>query len=320
MNRNLLRRWGAFALFCVLLIGVTAWNIQRDYEETLEAEFRALEHKAQIATAQVGGLLRGLDVGLQNLVADQQAQPPIPASISGQRLRAFLKMFPEVKTVLVTDANGSVTQAETTFSEDFRLRVLRFNAAERDYFKVHQQAEAADFGQCHVSRPFVSLDKQQTFAISRSIRKPNGEFLGVVTASLDPAVFLPVLKEMLTEDIADATAIHNRAGDILFRLPDPEKHIGKNIAAGPAFQHYLQSPTAITRYLGMVATDQQKRILVFGRIGKSGLDVGLSGRYERVMTEWQRQSLWHVLGSLLVVVLGLALNLSRLRRREAAAV
>ncbi|MDD5298685.1 MAG: PAS domain S-box protein [Rhodocyclaceae bacterium] len=296
---------------------LVAASIRQDFEEVLATEYRALERQALQAESQVGGVLRGLNVGLRGLVADQEAAPRLPAQAISQHQLAFLKEFPEVRTVTATDETGHVTAAESIQTPQDLDAIRKFNIAERDYFRFHRDARAVDLERVHISRPFIGVSKRWIVVASRAIRGKNGEFRGVVVTTIIPTFFEPVLREILANDVVDAAAIHNRQGDVLYRLPDPEKHIGKNVSKGAAFQRYLQSDSHVTRYLGTVVTDNLKRVLVFGKVGDSGLDVGISAQYDRVVAKWYPVAAAKAVLYGLFVVLALAFS-KELRRRQDA--
>ena len=52
-----------------LAVGV---SIQRDYAQTIADAFQTLESQAILAEAKVSGVLRGLDIGLHGLAADER--------------------------------------------------------------------------------------------------------------------------------------------------------------------------------------------------------------------------------------------------------
>lgn len=297
----------AAALVILLGGGLLAWNIYDDYRSVLSKEFSALKTQARLAESQIAGLLRGVDVGLQALVADQQATPSIPPQIISQRQLTVLKQFPEARIIFSTNSSGNIVTAESIEgSQD--LDVLRkFNVSQRDYFVFHEQSDKSDLYKYHISRPFKAVTNKQIVTISRAIRDAHDEFRGVVVVTLLLRVFDESLQELLDNKIIDAAAVHNRAGDILYRLPDPEIYIGKNIASGAAFQKYLQSTDNITLYLGVTATDNVKRIVVFGKVGDTGLDVAISSQYDRIMVEWRRRIVLKLLVFIVFAALSVAL-------------
>ena len=169
----------------------------------------------------------------------------------------------------------------------------------------------------HLSRPFVGSSKRWIIVASRAIRSDTGEFRGAIVATVIPRIFESILRSAVSDDTVDAAAIHNRQGDILYRLPDPDVHTGKNIAQGSAFQHYLNAGTDITHHLGMTVTDGSKRLVVFSKIGDTGLDVAISARYEPVMAKWYRLAAAKIALYVLFMAGAMALFRQWQRRRQA---
>jgi len=277
------KRWVALVVLAGLAV---AASIYHDYDKCFSDEFQFLESQATLAESKIVGVLRGLEVGFNGLVADQESEPRLPAQAISQRQLAFLKEFPEIRTITATDATGRVIAAESIQTPQDLAAIRAFNISGREYFQFHRNAPAADFNQLHISRPFFGSSKRWIVVVSRAVRGQRGEFRGVVVATLKPSFFEPILSDILHTGVVDAAAVHNRQGDIIYRLPNPEKHIGKNVGKGEAFQTYLNSESNITRFTGTVVTDGLKRILVFGRVGESGLDVGIAAKYDRVVAKW----------------------------------
>lgn len=302
----------------IVLAGLAvAASIYHDYGKRVSDEFQFLESQATLAESKIGGVLRGLEVGFNGLVADQESDPRLPAQAISQRQLVFLKEFPEIRTITATDETGRVVAAESIQTPQDLAAIRAFNISGREYFQYHRDAPAADFDHLHISRPFFGSSKRWIVVVSRAIRGKRGEFRGVVVATLKPTFFEPILTDILHNGIVDAAAVHNRQGDIIYRLPDPEKHIGKNVKDGAAFQTYLNSNASITRFTGTVVTDGLNRILVFGRVGDSGLDVGIAAQYDRVVAKWYPVAVVKVLLYGLFILAAIAFA-KVLRRREEA--
>ncbi|MBT3068827.1 PAS domain S-box protein [Rhodoferax sp. U11-2br] len=312
-----LSSWKGLALVLALAGLFTAAAIRQDFEELLATEYQVLERQARLAEYQVGGVLRGLDVGLRSLATDQEAQPSLPAQAISQHQLAFLKEFPEVRTITAADKTGRVLAAESLQTPQDVATIRAFNNSQREYFQFHQNAQPKDFDRMYISRPFIGVSKRWIIVASRAIRGPQGEFQGAVVATLIPNFFAPIFQDVLTNDVVDSVAVHTLQGDILYRLPDPEKHIGKNIAHGEAFQLYLRSDSPTTRYLGIAVTDNVKRVAVFRKVGGSSLDIVITARYDSLLAKWYPVVLTKVLIYVLFVVLALAFG-KEFRRRLAA--
>jgi len=316
LSRVLMSAKGLASIIVLAGLAVAA-SIYADYQHTLETDFQSLESHAALAESKISGVLRGLEVGFNGLVADQQAEPPLPAQAISQRQLTFLTEFPEIRTVTATDATGRVVAAESLQTPQDLAAIRAFNISGREYFQFHRDASAADYNQLHISRPFFGSSKRWIVVVSRAIRGKHGEFRGVVVTTLKPAFFEPILQGIIQDPVIDAAAVHSQQGDVIYRLPDPDQHIGKNVKDGEAFQTYLKSDRPITRYIGTVVTDGRKRILVLGRVGDSGLDVGIAAQYDRVVAKWYPLVVVKLLLFGLFIVAAIAFSKVLKRREEA---
>ena len=309
--------WLAALGFLLVFAAGLAWNAYDDYQNTVERTFHSLEVQARLGDVQIAGALRSLNFVLQSVVEDQQASPKLPAAIARQRQLAFLRQFPEIQSLVVFDQQGQTVLAESLSNPNVLSTLRSFNASQREYFVFHRDAQKQDYLRNRISRPFHTVNNVFALILSRSIRDGDGRFLGVAVLVVAPQFFDTVLRELMANEVMDAVAVHSEMGDIIDRLPDPERYIGKNIGSGAAFQLYRRSGQPLTRYLGITATDNVKRILVFGRVGDSSLDVGVSVRFDQALAKWRRALLWS--GVLFTLVAALTLTLAwQLRRRALA--
>ena len=302
------RVWGITAGALLIIGSYLAWTSYDEYGKTLEQEYRSLETHARFGDSQVAGSLRSIDLLLQDVIDDRLSTPDLPANIVQRRQLDKLRLLSEIHYLITTDNKGQVVTAESLDDPIGVAAVRQFDASQRDYFIVHRDSKPDDYYRYQLSRPFKTITNRNTITLSRAIRGKNGQFQGVALVSLSPAYFESVLQQVLANGGADAAAVHNRFGDIIYRLPDPEMYIGKNIAGGPAFKAYLGSNQQLTRYLGVTATDGVKRILVFGRVGDTNLDVGVSAQFDVVMAGWHSNLLMK--GLILVMVSGLSIALA----------
>ena len=266
-----------------LAVGV---SIQRDYAQTIADAFQTLESQAILAEAKVSGVLRGLDIGLHGLAADHESGVPLPEKVVAEHQRSFLKSFAEIRPVTATDASGQVIAAESLQTPGDLPVIRAFNISGRDYFRFHRDAVSDDFDRMHLSRPFIGSSKRWIIAASQAIRGEDGEFHGAVVATVIPRFFESILQDILANDTVDVASLHNRQGDILYRVPDSDTHTGQNVVRGESFQHYLKSETNITRHIGAAVADNTRRLVVFAKVGDTGIDVAISARFDKIIARW----------------------------------
>ena len=306
------------ALFIVLVgLGVLA-SIRRDYDQNIAEAFQQLDNQAILAEAKVSGVLRGLDIALRSLAADQESEVRLPEKAVSQHQLSFLKNFPEVRTITTTDASGQVIAAESIQTPADLAAIRAFNISGRNYFQFHRAAGPADFDRMHLSRPLVGSSKRWIIVASRAIRDEQGQFRGAVVATVIPRFFEPILLDALANKPNDAAAVHNRDGDILFRLPDPETHIGKNIAGSETFRRYLATDATTIHHLGVALTDNTERLIVLRKVGNTGLDVAISARFDRVIAKWYPLAAGKILLYGVFTAGAIALYRQWHRRRQAA--
>jgi diguanylate cyclase (GGDEF)-like protein/PAS domain S-box-containing protein len=301
--------WPAAILFLLVLGTLLAWNTYDDYQKTLNQEYRTLESQARLGDVQVSGALRSINLILQSVIDDTQARPKLSPQVIQQRQESWLRQFPEIYAVLTVDRHGQVVTAESLDNPDEMVAVRSFNASQREYFTVHRDAKPEDYFRYQISRPYKTITHLYSITVSRSIRSKDGQFQGVALVTLSPRYFDAILQQVLSSDELDAAALHNRDGDIIYRVPNPDRHIGKNIASGDAFKAYLASDQQFTHYLGVTVTDNVKRVLVFSKVAGSHLDIGVSGRFDVILSKWRINALLKALT--FAVVAGLSLALAR---------
>ena len=302
-----LRIWGSAAVALLVIAGSLAWTSHDEYEKTLEQEYRFLENHARFGDVQMAGALRSIDLLLQDVIDAKSSTPDLPADFVQRRQLSQLMRFPEIGYLITTDHMGQVATAESLDDPIGVTKVRKFDASQRDYFTVHRGAKPEDHYRYRISRPSKAITDRNSITISRAIRSKSGQFQGVALAALSPTHFDSILQQVLASHGVDAVAVHNRLGDIIYRRPDLDKYVGKNIADGEAFKLYLRSDQKLTRYLGVTATDNVKRMLVFSKVGDTDLDVGVSVRFDAVLAQWRSNVLAKALIFVLLAGLTLAL-------------
>ena len=313
-----------FTITALLLLGTyLAWKSYRDYQDTLEQEYRFLEAHARFGDAQMTGALRSVDLLLQNVIEDQQIYPPLPQKVIDKRQLDQLRQFPEVHFLIITDKLGQTVAAQSLEDPESVERVRHFNAAQRPYFTFHRDASPADANRYFLSRPFKTITNRETLAASRAIRGPHGEFLGVALVSMSPAYFESVVRQALPNSPSAAAALLNRDGDVIYRLPGGEAHTGKSAQASQSFQAFLHSPERLTRHLDTSVIDGTRRLAFFSKVGDTPLAVAVSTTLDGVLAAWRHDLMVRMAGFIMAtaVSIGVVWDIQRriLERRQARA-
>ena len=94
-----------------------------------------------------------------------------------RRLKAFADAMPAVRTLLILDAKGDAMAS----NQD---ALIGRNFAERDYFQV--AARNPNIDTLYLGPPFRTALGAFGMNMVRMVRGPNGEFAGIVSATLSP--------------------------------------------------------------------------------------------------------------------------------------
>ena len=290
----------------LLSIGVwSAWDVYLDYKSSIEQEYRLLEVRAHQHEARISGSLRSVNLMLGSIIDDQPDHSIMPTEDNNRLLQNYLRQLPELRSLLITDGTGRVIASNNE-------KLVGFDAKNREYFKVHRDAPGDD--KFHLSLPFKTITGVNATTQSRVIRDSQGQFRGVVVATLESAFFDEALKLSVNEPDSQALLI-NLNGDILNMVPTSEL-IGKNLQGGIAYTEHAGSGQAMTRHLNQAKLSSHKKMSVFENLPGAPLTVVVSRDYDKVMADWRESLFWHIGGFLLVASTTLYFFLLAARRQE----
>ncbi|HOE43838.1 MAG TPA: hypothetical protein PLB25_19745, partial [Rhodoferax sp.] len=309
------KAWILLGMLMLLVAASLGGHSYVEYYDTIDRELKAFEEHVRLADVQITSALQRTDMITQSVVTDELSSHKLPATAAHQHKLDLLQQFPEVDALFVLDSMGRVVDAASIHMPEVLPRLKSLDASQQEYFSVHRNARVEDTRRNWLSRPFKETGDRYIVALSRAIRGNDGVLQGVVVIFTSPKFFDNVLSELLRNGAIDAAAVHNRQGDIIYRLPNPSAYVGKNIGSAESFKKYLASTEKMTRYVGVVATDGVKRVLVFGKVGDTTLDVAVSVRTDSLMADWKNRTLWKLLIFLAIALLMTLLVWQTQRRR-----
>lgn len=261
-----------------IIAAMLAWFAYAEHGQAIEQEYRFLEAHARIAEGQMAGLLRNIEQLLTRVAEERPALAATDFAAYERQLAERMRQFPELKVLAVTDAAGRI-------GITVNPRLKGFDASGREYFRVHRGR--ASPGGMFISRPFMTPFGETNAAFSVPIYGKHGRFLGVVAAGVHPAHFAAVLTQIKPAGDSMA-AVFNNHGDLLYRLPDPEKHAGASVAAGSPFQAFMRSGQRMSRSIGIATIDGVERIYVHTKIGNTTLGLAVARPLGDVLAAWRR--------------------------------
>jgi PAS domain S-box-containing protein len=265
-----------------------------------------LEIQARQREARISGALRSVHLMAGSIVDDVQQEPAMPVADRQQSLKNYLRQLPEIRSLLITDADGRV-QVHT------QQAAIGFQAVDREYFKTHRDAPENDH--FHISLPFKTVTGIVATTQSRVMRDSQGRFAGVVVATIDATFFNEMLQLSESEQGFQILLI-NRNGDILNIMPQSEL-TGKNLQGGIAYTEHIRSGRPTTRHLNQVKLEPLTRMSVFHDVPNAPLTVIVARDYSYVIAEWRYTMYSHLLGFLLLFSTIILVSWLAVRRQNA---
>lgn len=264
-KNTFLYQWVIYWFFLLALAVTVAVNLNREYERTGKREQERLETQARVIAGNLGFQLKTANLALEDIVRDL----PYWNGQSGRNdairsLRALCDAMPGMRTIIVTDAAGTVLTSN-------RTELISLNVAHRSFFKSVRQA--ANAVQLHVSTPYKTVLGVFSLNLVRMIPGKNGQFAGIVSTTLDPDYFTPLLNSVLySPDMR--TEIAHWDGTLFLMNPSRGDISSKNLAQpGASFNRHCDSGQETTVYSGSDHTSTGKRLLVWHTIRPAGLNL-----------------------------------------------
>jgi PAS domain S-box-containing protein len=300
--------WTLPVVVLLMMGGTFIWFSYNEYNQTIEREFRALESNARIADAKIAGLLRNIESFLSDTALEQATLTPTQRADYDAVLAERRSQFPELRSLVVLNADGRIE-----LSSEPQLK--GFDASEREYFTAHLAKRLAP--NFHISRPVKTVFGERSIVFTVAFYGSNGELQGVVASGIHPKYFESVLKQILMPEEGAIASLFNNQGDIIYRMPNPEKFVEVNIVSNTLFIEHIGATAAMTRHIGFSAADGMKRIYATRRIEETGLNIAVSSLYDPVLRDFRHNLILRALIFALTASVTLSLAwLAQRRQRE----
>ncbi|MDO8605898.1 MAG: response regulator [Phaeospirillum sp.] len=270
------------AALVAVIVGLGLAEIYSDRQRTIAAAFSLLENLARIADESVSGRLRTIDVMLEDVGRESQA---VDSEAKAESLRAYMKAradsLDEVRNISITDRGGQIIEST--------LSGLRgFDGSGRPYFT----APLADpgNGKLFIHGPIQASNGAMVVFASHSKPPRNGQWDGVIVATLPPIYFVSALESVQPPEDGFATLL-GREGTIIARSPGHEIFSGRNIVKGAGYSAHMASGQRMTRALVTTETEGRRRFLVLRTTDFPQLILAVGWSEDVVLAEWRRFAL-----------------------------
>jgi diguanylate cyclase (GGDEF)-like protein len=207
----------------------------------------------------------------------------LPEHLTSGMLARMARDFEAAGVIIVLDAEGFSVADSSGRSK------RTDNFADRPYFAIHR--DQADNG-LYVGPPYKSRlrDGDPSFALSRRISDPQGEFAGVVVAAIRLAHFQDLFSSIELGPKSTISLI-NEAGVVMMRQPSSDGHgdVGRDISASANFHEFTSRRSGTL--VGTTPIDGVERLISFGEVTGYPLRVTVTFATEEILAGWWRQVL-----------------------------
>jgi signal transduction histidine kinase/DNA-binding response OmpR family regulator len=209
------------------------------------------------------------------------------------------------------DANGTILQS------NLPLAPTPVSVADREHFLVQTGAEGG--AGLFISKPvFGRVSQRWSVQLTRRVDGPNGEFAGVLVASVDAFDFGGLAK-VLDENSGAISVIFGLDGRLRSRTGITSEMLERDMSAHPMFRLARVEPTGV--WTGPSASDGVRRIHGYRVVPGVPLFVSVGFRENDIFADQRNRAIIDfgaaILFTLLILVFATALD-RQMRRAEAA--
>ncbi|HUI45952.1 MAG TPA: ATP-binding protein [Nitrospirota bacterium] len=298
--------WAGISGFLLLLGLLMAGQRYIEYNRTIASTEDRLMAEARVLDENLGANLRFTNVLLTDIIRMQYGASRTSAVEMNAYLRQQAKLFPGIRTLVIADAHGHIIRTS-------RAKIIGFDASGRDYFKT--ALTVTDPARLIISRPFQSVLGTFVVNVTRKVMGKRGEFLGIVSASLDKDYFDTLLGSVLYAPDNRVSLVYE-GGDVFISLPDTQADFaGKSLfKSGSLFLRHRESGKQVSIQHGRSSMLGDQRIAAFITCTPPGLQVehrlviSVSRGLDAVLAPWRRDTA--TLVALYVLLCGISFAVS----------
>lgn len=310
-------RWWLLGSFLLFLAGFAGVNLYLDHVRLERREQERLLTQARVIAENMETRLTTANLALEEL-RDEFARNQRYAVTTELRshFEMLARVMPGIRTLSILDAHGRLIASN-------RRELVDSDLSQRAYFKMARRQ--ADPDTLYISPPFKTILGVYAINIVRSIVGPQGEFRGVVSATLDPDYFRSLMASVLyAPDMWDAIA--HGSGVLFLMQPQRETVQGANITQPDSFfSRHRDSGKQASVMSGLAHATGQMRLIAVRTVAPPSLHmdvpllVGVSRDLDVLYQPWRKNALIQLLllaAVAMVSILGMYAYQRRKQRLE----
>jgi len=307
-------QWLWFFGYALVLWAVFGWHTYQARSAVISQENSRLLSQAKVIEANLTQQLNSINRILGHFVDDYSRHTHRGVrAFKSDHLSSFPDALPGIRVLFVLDAEGRVVASS-------RSEFLARDFSARADFVAARDLPA---GRLMVSKPYRAQGPTTASSISRTMRRPDGTFLGVVMAVLDPG-YIEVLLQSVNDLGGMWSAVAHPDGSFLAQVPQREAAAENGLAAMRLlFARSLEGG----RKNGLITSDgrheswpEMVAVLSFQPtqlVLDQPLVIAVARDREMVLADWQTETTREIL-LLLLLSLGAVIVLRWLQNRQTA--
>lgn len=237
----------------ILAIAVVISQFHTSYNEREHAVRSQTEHYAKAMEAHVLYSIQSVDlslIGFSSAIKVLTRQQSRSSQTMSEMLSSHGASFNGDYSIIFLDNQGK------SIASSMRSKPADWDYQQRDFFKVHLDPTMR--GKLYISEPtFSATGKRYLLFLSRRIENDQGEFLGVIVATLDIQRFVTVFENSRFDADIVIALVHGQ-GKVVARVPDFINTFAHNLGAGSLFDYTKQATSGTFRDISSI--DGVKRV------------------------------------------------------------
>jgi len=302
--------WLVAVAVVVLIAGLDAYALWRAHDKIDADERYKLSFQLRFADERVSGLVRGVNVALEQIIRQASAADGVCRQ---DVLDRYATYFPEIESFSIIDANGLVRCSSSR-------RLLGADVSALEYFRANRRAP--DPAALVIDKPRVSRGGEPTMDFAKPLVDRSGGLSRIAVARIDLRYFDAMLRSMLRAK--QIGVLFHQSGLFASRIPDPDKYRFTDLSRVPSmFAKHVASKRRLTVERGITQSDNKDRYAGLSDVVPDAVSptarlvVGVGENAEDVFAQWRIDAVSYSLAGLLasLAILGMASLISR-RHRE----
>lgn len=303
MHNKIIKRiavvqWIELAIAIIIVGGLTAFNIWDAYKETQSDEREKLITQANVVSKNLAFQIESANDALITIIKEAASWEKSPG-LATQRLSSLANAMPAVRALSVFDASGTLIYCNFP-------QYVGLNFSYRDYYKTAKKSH--DSNTLYITPPFKGLSGNYVLNLTRVISGKSGQFSGIVTATLDPNYFKPLLASVLYSEDSRSSLVHS-SGALFLNQPEFEKLESVNLAKpGSFFSQHIQSESSETIFSGKLYATKEQRMIAHTTLKtpslklEGALIVAFSRDLGMIFKSWKENSIIQLMFFILFIV------------------